>query len=353
MPTDEPLQKAVEELPVGGNGNDGNNYRLELLSTSHRMETLFRKAFKIGQSDEPLLITGETGTGKEHMAQAIHNMKPHSERIFLPVDCSTLTSTLIESELFGHVRGAFTGAIQDKKGLFEAAGHGTIFLDEIGGMPLDMQSRLLRVLQNREIRPVGSTKYVEFHARIMAATNIDLELAVQQGTFRKDLYFRLRVLTIEIPTLRQRREDIPLLANHFLAKLSKRAGENWKFSTDAMNCLMVYSWPGNVRELENAIRSALVWGTPPIVGVVDLPLNIQQPLAEYTKEGSVLKDSVLLWDVERQAIISAVSEANGDRSLAARLLGIGTTTIYRKLKGYGINSGGKTKVAIAVVLPPL
>lgn len=336
MQTDELLRIAVNELHVGGNGHGRNKYSVEFPDKSECMEAVLRLAFKISQSDEPLLITGETGTGKEHMARAIHNMGLNSENLFLAVDCSTLTGTLIESELFGHVRGAFTGAVQDKKGLFEAAGDGTVFLDEVGAMPLELQSTLLRVLQNREIRPVGGTKYVQFHARIIIATNVDLELAVQQRTFRQDLYFRLKVLTLELPTLLQHREDIPLLANYFLAHVSNCKGEHWGFSIDALNCLKAYSWPGNVRELENAIRSALVWGVSPVVQVGDLPLNIQKPKEDSLSEGPILKYPKLLWDIERQAILRALSEADGDKSLAAGLLGIGKTTIYRKLKEYGI-----------------
>ena len=311
----------------------------ELLGSSPAMQKLFRTIVKVSQSHYPVLIAGESGTGKELVARSIHQGGPLRDKPFLPVDCSALVPTLIESELFGYVRGAFTGALRSKEGLLEAAQGGVVFLDEIAEMPVDLQSKLLRALQEREVKPVGSTRRVHFDARIIAATNRDLDTAIQQGSFRKDLYFRLNVVTLKLPPLRERRSDIPLLVDHFLAKFSRGpAGPHERrrplLSDDAMACLLAYDWPGNVRELENAIERAVALGSGPILHAGDLPTSVQNPrhaAAVPTGAEQVLP----LRELERQAILRAVADARGDKLLAARMLGIGKTTLYRKLKEYG------------------
>jgi two-component system response regulator HydG len=280
------------------------------------------------------LILGESGTGKELVARSVHFSSPRKERPFVPVDCSSLTPTLIESELFGYVKGAFTGALQSKQGLLESAHGGTLFLDEIGDMPIDMQAKLLRALQEHEIKPVGSTERKRINVRIIAATNRDLEAAIRNGGFRQDLYFRLNVVQVKLPPLRDRKNDIPLLVTSFLEKLSNPDAAPRSMSEDAMLRLMAYDWPGNVRELENAVARAVALGSGPIVSVADLPSNLHYPTSERIPE----KDEVLpLEELERRAILRMLRQTGGDKLAAARRLGIGKTTLYRKLKQYNLD----------------
>jgi two-component system response regulator HydG len=249
------------------------------------------------------------------------------------VDCSALVPTLIESELFGYVRGAFTGAMQAKQGLLEAAQGGTLFLDEIGDMPVDLQAKLLRALQEREVKPVGSTERRRINVRIIAATNRDLDSAIRAGTFRQDLYFRLNVVQIKLPPLRDRKSDIPILVTAFLEKFSDPQGPVRTISEDAMRRLIAYDWPGNVRELENAIERAAALGSGPILHVGDLPSNLQYPTSERVPE----RDEILpIEELERRAILRTLRETAGDKLSAARMLGIGKTTLYRKLKQYNM-----------------
>jgi two-component system response regulator HydG len=295
------------------------------------MERVYKLIQKVALHTYPVLILGESGTGKELVARSIHFSGPRKNKTFAPVDCSSLTPTLIESELFGHVRGAFTGAQHSKQGLLESAGDGTLFLDEIGELPIDLQSKLLRALQEREIKPVGSNERVGIRARVIAATNRDLESAIRTGTFRQDLYFRLNVVQIKLPPLRERKADIPLLVNTFLDKFSDPARPIHTISEDAMRRIMSYDWPGNIRELENAIERAVALGSGPILHVGDLPSNLQYSSAE--KLGDV-DELMPLETLERRAIFRALQETSGDKLAAARLLGIGKTTLYRKLKQY-------------------
>lgn len=302
-----------------------------LIGMSAKMERVYKMIEKVSQHEYPVLILGESGTGKELVARSIHFLGPRKDRPFVPVDCSALVSTLIESELFGYVKGAFTGAMQAKTGLLEAAHGGTLFLDEIGDMPVDLQAKLLRALQEREIKPVGSTERRQIDVRIIAATNRDLENAIRSGTFRQDLYFRLNVVQIKLPPLRDRKSDIPLLVTFFLEKFSGAHGAARTISDDAMRRLMAYDWPGNVRELENAIERGVALGSGPIVTVADLPSNLHYPMSERTPQ----KDEMLpLDEMERRAILRTLRETNGDKLAAARMLGIGKTTLYRKLKQY-------------------
>src|SRR5690349_10773885 len=255
-----------------------------LIGVSERMQRVYKVIQKVSLHDYPVLILGESGTGKELVAKSVHFSGPRKDRPFVPVDCSSLVPTLIESELFGYVKGAFTGALHGKQGLLEAANGGTLFLDEIGDMPVDMQAKLLRALQEREVKPVGSTERRHIDVRIIAATNRDLDLAIKTGTFRQDLYFRLNVVQIKLPALRERKSDIPLLVMSFLEKFSLAQQTSRDISEDAMRQLIAYDWPGNVRELENAIERAVALGSGPLVHVADLPSNLQYPKTERLPE---------------------------------------------------------------------
>jgi len=288
---------------------------------------------KVSQHEYPVLILGESGTGKELVAKSIHYSGIRKDRPFAPVDCSSLVPTLIESELFGYVKGAFTGAMQSKQGLLEAAQGGTLFLDEIGDMPVDLQAKLLRALQEREVKPVGSTERRHINIRIIAATNRDLESAIRTGAFRQDLYFRLNVVQIKLPPLRERKSDIQLMVISFLEKFSDPHGPTRTISDDAMRRLIAYDWPGNVRELENAIERAVAMGSGPIVHVGDLPSNLHYPSSERVPDNDEL---LPMEELERRAILRTLRETGGDKLAAARMLGIGKTTLYRKLKQYQV-----------------
>ena len=311
------------------------NYGLGgIVGRSPEMEKLYRLIQKVAHSRYPVLIYGESGTGKELVARSIHFLAPHKDKPFIPVDCGSLVPTLIESELFGYVKGAFTGAARPKEGLLAIAEGGTVFLDEIGELPIDLQAKLLRALQEKEIRPVGSTRPIPINVRILAATNRDLEAAVQQGTFRKDLYFRLNVVNLRIPPLRQRKQDIPLLVTHILERIKEQAHTEKVITDDALQMLMDYDWPGNVRELENCLERAFTLSSGPVLQMVDLPeQRTEHTLSTNggTSEGS---NVVPMAQLEKQAILETLHKVNGDKILAARLLGIGKTTLYRKLKEY-------------------
>jgi two-component system response regulator HydG len=316
-----------------------------MIGRSAEMEKLYRIVGKVSQSTHPVLLLGESGTGKEVVARTIHNSGPSANRAFVPVDCGSLVPTLIESELFGYVKGAFTGAMKNKEGLLTMADGGTVFLDEIGELPLDLQAKLLRALQEKEVRPVGSTQRVPLKARILAATNRDLAQMVEQGRFRKDLYFRLNVVNLKIPPLRDRRSDIPALAAHFLDRMQRESGVQYTLSDESLRLLMSYDWPGNVRELENCIERACALSSGPVLHMADLPTQLQdyhrqsQTSAIAVAEAQPQQDGPgiqTIADMERQAILTTIDKLHGDKLLAAKLLGIGKTTLYRKLKEYGI-----------------
>jgi DNA-binding NtrC family response regulator len=308
-----------------------------LVGQSQPMKQVFRLIQRVAPSRAPVLIRGESGTGKELVARSIHENGPWREKPFVPVDCGALAPTLIESELFGYMRGAFTGAVRNKEGLLQTANGGTLFLDEVGELPGELQTRLLRAIQEKEYRPLGSTKRVPLDARILAATNRDLEEAIRQGSFRKELYFRLNVVTIMLAPLRERKGDIPLLAEYILQRLVQSQGDGssrkrWTLTSEALDRLLAYDWPGNVRELENCLERAVTLGSGPLIRPADLPSNIQLPPAPGP---AGFPDSVIpLEEMEREAILRALSSAGGDKLLAARLLGIGKTTLYRKLRKY-------------------
>ena len=299
-----------------------------LIGESAPMRHLFKLIGKISQSTAPVLLLGETGTGKELVARAIHFSGLRRKNAFVPVDCSALTPTLIESELFGHVKGAFTGADQPRRGLLQSANYGTVFLDEIGEIPIFLQAKLLRALQEKEIRPVGSTERVPIDVRIIAATHRDLQAGIREGTFRQDLYFRLNVLQITLPALRDRKTDIPLLVAYFLKKFSEPRQPVHRLSNDALQRLMDYDWPGNVRELENAIECALALGSENVLtadDIASIPLSVPAPDITAIISMAALK---------RLAILNAIREAKGDKQAAARLLHMGKTTLYRNFKKY-------------------
>ena len=304
-----------------------------IIGRAPEMDRLYRIIAKAAQSSHPVLILGESGTGKEMVARSIHFSGPFRDKPFIPVDCGSLVPTLIESELFGYVKGAFTGAMQAKEGLLAIAEGGTVFLDEVGELPVDLQAKLLRAIQEKEIRPVGSTKRVPINVRILAATNRDLEQGVAQGTFRRDLYFRLNVLTLRIPPLRERRQDVPLLAGYFLDRLSRTSGEEKTLSDEALKAMLAYDWPGNVRELENCLERAWALTTGPVIGGADLPSALRAS-GNSPQNGDGSAKILPMAELEKQTILSTITHLNGDKLMAARLLGIGKTTLYRKLKEY-------------------
>jgi DNA-binding NtrC family response regulator len=316
-----------------------------MIGRSAEMEKLYRILSKVALSSHPVLVLGESGTGKELVARTIHAFGPNAQKPFLPVDCGSLVPTLIESELFGYVKGAFTGATRSKDGLLVSAEGGTVFLDEIGELSLDLQAKLLRALQEKEVRPVGATHRVPIRARIVAATNRDLAAMVEKGSFRKDLFYRLNVVNLRLPSLRDRREDIPLLAAHFLDRISRERARKFTLSDEALRTMMRYDWPGNVRELENSVERACALSSGPVLQLGDLPTQLQQQglearRAASPKGGAAEADGApavkTLAEMEREAILEAIRTLNGDKLQAAKLLGIGKTTLYRKLKEYGI-----------------
>jgi DNA-binding NtrC family response regulator len=331
-----------------------------LVGQSPRTRHVLKMIEKLGRCRWPALLLGETGTGKEVVARAIHNISGTGP--FVTIDCSSMVGPLMESELFGHVKGAFTGAATTKIGLIESANTGTAFFDEIGELPLDLQAKLLRVLQEKEFRPVGSLSTRRSDFRIIAATNRDLAKEVEKGTFRRDLFFRLNVINIRLSPLRERKEDIPTLINHFLG----RVGGNYSITAEAMEILLAYDWPGNVRELENCVQHMVAINSGPLLHVADLPSSLRnfltQRKSQYLMAAASAPSAQLsaaadpsnaesdapsapssfgglptvipLMELERRAIMNALDYTKGDRAVAAHLLGIGRTTLYRKLKEY-------------------
>jgi two-component system, NtrC family, response regulator AtoC len=308
-----------------------------IIGTSANIQDVLRMISRLKDTRTPVLISGESGTGKELVARAIHFRGTMAQTPFVAVDCGALVPTLMESELFGYEKGAFTGATKSKSGLFQAANGGTIFLDEIGELPLEMQAKLLRVLQEKEIRPVGSNDQVGVDVRVIAATNRDLEAAYRDGTFRKDLYFRLNVVTVHLPALRDRRSDIPMLVHHFLDRYAP--GTNLQVTPAAMKSLLHYDWPGNVRELENCIARAVTLGDRQVIDVNDLPPAIrteQSPATAASVQDAASLSTTALAEMERMTILRVFEQANGDKALAGKMLGISRATLYRKLKRYNI-----------------
>jgi DNA-binding NtrC family response regulator len=307
-----------------------------IVGSSAKIQDVMRMISRLKETRTPVLITGESGTGKELIARAVHYRGPLARMPFVAVDCGALVPTLMESEMFGHEKGSFTGALKTKAGLFQAANGGTIFLDEIGELPLEMQAKLLRVLQEKEIRPVGSNARIPIDVRVIAATNRNLEESYRAGTFRKDLFFRLNVVTIHSPALRERRSDIPALVHHFLDRYAP--GEAIQVTPAAMKSFLQYEWPGNVRELENCIARAVALGDHATIDVADLPPSISEmQIAEVESSEAGASTVTALEDLERITILRVFEQAGGDKARAGRMLGISRATLYRKLKRYNIS----------------
>jgi two-component system response regulator HydG len=289
-------------------------------------------------TEATVLIVGESGTGKELIANAIHENSPRRARPFIKVNCVALPETLLESELFGHEKGAFTGALARKQGRFHLAHTGSIFLDEIAEMSPATQAKILRVLQEREFEPIGSTQTVKVDTRVITATNKNLAEEMQRGGFRQDLFYRLNVLTLEVPPLRDRREDIPLLADYFLKRYAAKNRRHFKgFSPRAMDALMRHSWPGNVRELENVVERAVIMGRGDVITSTEFPDELRELDEAASEIGVEFQPGRLLKDVEREMILRTLEETGGNRTHAARILGISRRTLQLKLKEYGIN----------------
>jgi two-component system response regulator HydG len=320
-----------ERLGVGFNTGD-------IIGRSRVMVELLETVALVAPTEATVLITGESGTGKELIASAIHLNSPRREKPFIQLNCAAITETLLESELFGHEKGAFTGADRRKEGRFRLAHSGSIFLDEISEMSVAMQAKLLRVLQEKEIQRVGGEEVLRVDVRIMAATNRDLKAEIEGGRFREDLYYRLNVVTLVVPALRERREDIPLLAQHFLNTFAEKNRKQIKgFTPQAMDRLVRYDWPGNVRELMNAVERGVILCRGDYVSEMDFPLSISAVLAP---EQESLREELLadlpLEEVEKVTILKTLESAGGNKSETARRLGITRRTLHKKLKKYGV-----------------
>ncbi len=329
------LQREVEHLRHVVQGRyDFSN----IIGRSKPMQDLFEVIKRISQRrDASVLIIGSTGTGKELVARAIHFNSDRREGPFIPINCSAIPETLMEAELFGHQKGSFTGAHESRPGLIEEADGGTIFLDEINSISLNMQVKLLRVLQERTVRRVGGRQSTQIDVRFLSATNMDLEEMVRANTFRQDLFYRLNVVPLRIPDLKDRREDIPLLVQHFLQSFAARAGESVRrFSPEAMRVLMTHSWPGNVRELENAVEYALTMGSTDVLGTDDLPDKVTNPDRDIVEESAL--DGVTLSEMERRYILRVLKKMSGHQIRTAQILGIDRRTLYRRLRQYGVET---------------
>ncbi|PLY00992.1 MAG: DNA-binding response regulator [Desulfuromonas sp.] len=318
-------------------------YKFEnIIGASQPMQQVFSRMEKVAGTDSTILILGASGTGKELVAKAIHYNSPRKDKPFIAINCGAIPADLLESELFGHVKGAFTSAFADKPGKFEIANGGTLFLDEIGDMPLQLQMKLLRVLQEHEFERVGSSRKIQLNIRLISATNVELHQQVTQGKFRKDLYYRLNVIPIHLPPLCERRGDIPLLARHFLAKICREMNhELIRIGPDAMRAMENYDWPGNVREMENIIERAIALTDSDIITCADLPpdIGLQTPVAEFsapqlTSDGIDLNHAIA--DIERELIGQALQLGQGVKARAAELLGINRTTLVEKIKRLGM-----------------
>ena len=335
------IQRALEQRRLV---QENKHYRRELLDKyqfknvigrTPQMFQVYKTIAKVADTKSTVLLCGERGTGKELIARSVHYNSQRNNRAFIPVDCASLVETLIESELFGHVRGAFTGASSAKRGLFEEADGGTLFLDEVGNLNLSMQSKLLRFLQEHEIKRVGGTESVKVDVRIIAATNQPLEPLVKSGKFREDLFDRLNVVTITLPPLRERKEDIPFLASHFLQKFSEENHKNIShLSPEALEILTRYSWPGNVRELEHTVERAVIFSVHPII----LPEDLPGKMSEETGGPEILipEKPLSLKELEKRYVLKVLQETGGNKKKASEILGIDRVTLYRILEREGL-----------------
>jgi two-component system response regulator PilR (NtrC family) len=308
-----------------------------IIGKSEPMQKVLRMVPKVAANNSNVLVTGESGTGKELIAAALHNLSPRRERHYVPINCASLPENLLESELFGHMKGSFTGAVHNKQGLFEIADEGTLFLDEIAEMPMNLQSKFLRAIEYGTFRRVGGTSDIKVNTRIIAATNRDLKQAVAEGIFREDLFFRLNVIPIHIPPLRERRDDIPLLLEHFISKYS--TDKPRQFTASALGTLMAFSWPGNIRELENMVERILLFADSEIITNQDLPEELTARHVEYEGEliGSAGIDlESILAEVEKKYLIEALRMASGNKTDSSKLLGLSFRSFRHKLSKYGI-----------------
>jgi two-component system response regulator GlrR len=332
------LTQVEKALQVSGSrvaANDGSadgGWREDIITRSPEMEAILSKARLVASSDASVMIFGESGTGKELLARAIHRASPRATQPFVAVNCGAIPEQLLESELFGHVKGAFTGAASDYKGLFQAAGRGTVFLDEIGDMPLPLQVKLLRVLQEKEVRPIGSTQAVRVDVRIISATHRNLEEQIKANNFREDLYYRLHVVALSLPSLQQRREDIPVLAAYFLKNLASRYGKTLNgFAQDALEVLVKHNWPGNVRELYNVVEQAVALATTPII----TPALLETAIRGET--GNLSSFESARFEFEREYLAKLLKITNGNVTQAARLAKRNRTEFYKLLQRHHLN----------------
>jgi two-component system response regulator PilR (NtrC family) len=308
----------------------------EIIGKSDEIQEVFQLVDKVADTDSTILICGESGTGKELIAKAIHYRSGRANQPFVSINCGALPESLLESELFGHVKGSFTGAIKDKDGLFKVACGGTFFLDEVGETSPAIQVKLLRVLQEREIIPVGGTSPIKVDVRLIAATNADLERAVQEDTFRADLYYRLNVIPVVIPPLRDRRDDVVLLVDHFLKIASENSGRKRTLSRETMELLVNYDWPGNVRELENIIERAVILEESDEITIDSLPDKIRNH-SQQRRKIVMEKAQMTLEELEKEYLISVLEATGWQKKKASSILGINASTLYRKIQRYGLN----------------
>lgn len=333
------LEKIAEALAIGaadapGKAVGGDAWRAPIVSRSASMAEVLAEARMVAASDASVLITGESGTGKELLAQAIHRASPRSKHAFVAVNCGAIPEALLESELFGHVKGSFTGAVANHRGLFQAADGGTLFLDEIGDMPPALQVKLLRVLQERSVRPVGANQSIPVDVRILSATHRDLNTAMAQGQFREDLFYRLNVVALHLPALGERREDIPLLANHFMAQLAEKYSKKLNgFAPDAMKALTAAQWPGNIRQLHNVVEQVSALATTPLIPLALVQRALRVPSVEVLSLAQA-KDNF-----ERDYLVGLLKLTDGNVADAARLADRNRTEFYRLLQKHGLTPG--------------
>jgi len=331
------IEKAIERRRLVNEvtllaGEFRERYGLEkIIGRSQALRDLLSLVLRVAPTDSTVLVTGESGTGKELIARALHSSSRRAQKPFIPVNCAAITETLLESELFGHAKGAFTGAIRARRGLFEEADGGTLFIDEVGETAPGFQAKLLRALQEGEVRRVGESQSIKVDVRVIAATNQDLRRAITAKRFREDLFYRLNVVPLRVPALRERTEDIPLLASHFLADYNARAGAQKTLSPEAVARLLEHSWPGNVRELENMVEQAAALSSEAVIGPADIRFETL-PVGGHSQQ--TLADAVEA--AERRAIEGALARHAGELSRVARDLGVSSTTLWRKLKRYGL-----------------
>lgn len=313
--------------------SDRNDFRT-MVGTSKKMERVFEVVRKVADTEATVLITGESGTGKELVARAIHSLSSRKKAPFVPINCAAIPRELLESELFGHVKGAFTGAVKDRPGKFQMAEGGTLFLDEVGDLPVELQPKLLRVLQERVVEPLGGAKVQKLDVRLVAATNLDLEKAIDEGQFREDLYYRLSVIPVHLPSLRERKEDLPLLLRHFVAKLGC---PDVTFSKEALDVLTMYSWPGNVRELENTVERLLIMRRGDEIGREDLPEKIGESRQLSNRAVILLPDEgYSLESLEREVVVEALRRNDWNQTAAARFLRIPRHVLVYRMEKYDI-----------------